>query len=617
MKRIFNYIGMMAVLLTLLAACSDSITENGGTAKDEDGMTSVNFSISMPSLSSVESRTTNFATEGITSNDDMKLMCFDQDGYFLGLGKEVTIDNTAITDINTNGGTTTKNIKASIPNGTARMHIVANMNADNTVFYDTQEAVNFSKSAEWIGRHENNLMTSFENKTQGKSSDKMIYWGYVKKDNAKALISFLNKTDGDSSYTIHLLRNRAKIEVDYSGNTSDITNIRFAIGNAATYGTVAPFKREKLSFPSTNELNSAADWKNECTYITAALNTTRYPASGETFTMTEGELSPDVAQYTFEQQNTAENPLKVVMEVTYKDGTTKWFLMLIQSDGEQLLIKRNHLYKIIIKRLNKNLGYDSADKAYNGSPANNPWNRVDDIIQEIYDGSYTMEITDGTYLIHTNEDANSEKTINFTYTGDDDMTADNFSAVWTSNQRFTEPENNTLPAPTLTYDASTHKGTITYKVGTIEENFKNAVIRLTDKKHGLNRSIHLYSIKTVDFAFSGQITMGKDVSATYPLSLNIPAGYPEEMLPIEIRMASNDVNPLDCDVEVASTSEVDNGAGWNCWFLKKFEESTDIGKAQTITLRNTRTVTGSTGVLWVKAKYYNGGKPKKITINYQ
>ena len=617
MKRIVKYIGMIAVLLTLLAACSDSITENGSTSKDEDGMTSVNFAISMPSLSSVESRATNYATEGITSNDDMKLMCFDQDGYFLGLGKEVTIDNTASTDINTSGGTTTKNIKASIPNGTARMHIVANMNADNTVFYDTQEAVNFSKAAEWIGRHENNLMTSFENKTLGQSSDKMIYWGYVKKANAEALISFLNKKDGASSHTIHLLRNRAKIEVDYSNNKSDITNIRFAIGNAAIYGTVAPFKREKLSFPNTNELNSAADWKNECTYITAAMNTTRYPASGETFTMNEGELGLDVAQYTFEQQNTAENPLKVVMEVTYKDGTIKWFLMLIQSDGEQLLIKRNHLYKIIIKRLNKNLGYDSADQAYNGSPANNPWNRVDDIIQEIYDGSYTMEITDGTYRIHTVEDANTTQTLNFTYTGDSEMTADNFSVVWSSNQRFTEPENNTLPAPTLTYDASTGKGTITYKVGTIEENFKNAVIRLTDKKHGLNRNIHLYSIKTVDFAFPEQITMGKDVSATYELPLKIPAGYPEEMLPIEIRMASNDVNPLDCDVEVASTSDVDGGAGWNCWFLKKYEESTDIGTSPTITLRNTRTVTASTGVLYVKAKYYNGGKSKKITINYQ
>lgn len=625
MKKIKTYIGIMAALLTMLTACSDSMVDNGVPSKNETGTYQAHFTISVPNYSKVESRVANFATEGIASADAMKLLCFDKDGYFLGLAKNLAIESVATNEIKPDGGSDKKNISATIPTGTARIHIMANATAENTVTTGDQ-AIDFSKSAEWIGRHENNLMTSFDNRNNNQQHDKMVYWGYVKKNTSEEMTEFLTK-DVVENNVIHLLRNRAKIEVNWDGNESKITNIRYALGNVMKHGTVAPFNRdkEKLTFPETNMLTDAAAWKAECTYITPSLDPTRWPSEGETFSVGDDEMWPNTnnlpMQYTFEQENSLEKPLKVIMEVTYEGGVTKWFQVLLQNEGVQMPIKRNHLYRINIKKLGKNLGYANCTQAYEGTPANNPWITVDDIIQEISDGTYTMNIVNGTYQMLTQESANSEQTIDFEYKGEASQTAANFDVSWTENKDFTKlDDNGKLPVPTVQYDATTGKGTITYKIGDISAGeCKTATIKLVDKKHGLTRNIHLYSISNVDFKFEFAKTMGKGKDSEAKLNFTIPSYYPKELLPIEIEIASNDVNPIGSDVKVASTSDVDGGGNWNCWFVTKYEEPSVIGSSQTITMKNVRAVSSSTntGTFYIKAKHYNSNQPLMVTINYK
>lgn len=621
MKKIKTYIGIMAALLTMLTACTDSMVDNGVPSKNETGTYQAHFTISVPNYSKVESRVANFATEGIASADDMKLLCFDKDGYFLGLAKNLNIQTVATNEIKDDGGSDKKKISATIPTGTARIHIMANATADNTVTTGNQ-AIDFNKSAEWIGRHENNLMTSFDNRNNSQQHDKMVYWGYVKKNTPEEMTEFLTK-DVVANNVIHLLRNRAKIEVNWEGNTSEITNIRYALGNVMQHGTVAPFNRdkEKLTFPETNMLTDAAAWKAECTYITPSLDPTRWPSEGGKFSVGNEEMWPNSSnlpmQYTFEQENSLEKPLKVIMEVTYKGGVTKWFQVLLQNEGVQMPIKRNHLYRINIKRLNKNLGYADYTQAYEGTPANNPWITVDDIIQEISDGTYTMNIVEGTYQILTAESENKIQEAKFTYKGDATMKAENFDVSWTQNEGFTNPVAGKLPVPTVEYNATTGEGVIKYQVGSIGKDFKKATIKLVDKKHGLTRNIHLFSITDVDFNFQFANSMGKAATATANLTLTIPANYPKELLPIEIEIASNDVNPIGSDVKVASTADVDGGAGWNCWFITSYENESDIGVKQTITMKNVRAVTGTEGKFFIKAKHYNGNQPKEMKITYK
>lgn len=613
MKKIKTYIGIMAALLTMLTACSDSMVDNGVPSKNEIGTYQAHFTISVPNYSKVESRVANFATEGIEGAADMQLLCFDEDGYFLGLAK---IDAVGKSDINDKGGSEKKNITANIPAGTARIHIMANATNSNTVISGSNEAIDFSNAAKWIGRHENNLMTSFENRNNNRQDDKMVYWGYVKKNTPEEMTDFLTK-NGEENNVIHLLRNRAKIEVKWED--TNIENIRYALGNVMQHGTVAPFNRKKLTFPETNMLTDEAAWKA----ITPSLDPTRWPSEGEKFSVENEEMWPNTKnlpmQYTFEQENSLEKPLKVIMEVTYKGGETKWFQVLLQNKGVQIPVKRNHLYRINIKKLGKNLGYSSAELAYNGTPANNPWITVEDIIQEISDGPHTMNIVNGTYQMLTQESANSEQVIDFEYTGEASQTAADFDVSWTENKNFTKLEDGKLPVPTVQYNARTGKGTITYKIGDISAGeCKTATIMLVDKNHGLTRNIHLYSISNVDFKFPSTLTMGKEVTSEAQLTFTIPSYYPEELLPIEIEIASNDVNPIGSDVKVASTKEVDGGAGWNCWFVTKYEDPTSvIGNTQTITMKNVRAVTGTTGTFYIKAKHYNKNKPWTVTINYQ
>lgn len=621
MKKIKTYIGIMAALSTMLTACTDSMVDNGVPSKNEIGTYQAHFTISVPNYSKVESRVANFATEGIAGAADMQLLCFDKDGYFLGLARNLTIESVATNEIKDDGRSDQKKISATIPTGTARIHIMANATAENTVTTGNQ-SIDFNKSAEWIGRHENNLMTSFDNRNNNRQDDKMVYWGYVKKNTPEDMTDFLTKYVVENN-VIHLLRNRAKIEVKWED--TNIENIRYALGNVMQHGTVAPFNREhtKLTFPETNMLNNAAAWKAECTYITPSLDPTRWPSEGEIFSVKDEEMWSNSSslpmQYTFEQENSLEKPLKVIMKVTYKDGETKWFQVLLQNEGVQIPVKRNHLYRINIKRLGKNLGYSSAELAYNGTPANNPWITVEDIIQEISDGPHTMNIVNGTYQMLTQESANSEQVIDFEYTGEAGQTAADFDVSWTENKNFTKLEDGKLPVPTVQYNATTGKGTITYKIGDISAGeCKTATIKLVDKKHGLTRNIHLYSISNVDFNFPTEITMGKEVTSEAQLTFTIPSYYPKELLPIEIEIASNDVNPIGSDVKVASTTEVDGGKGWNCWFVTKYEDPNVIGNTQTITMKNVRAVTGTTGTFYIKAKHYNKNKPSwKVTINYQ
>lgn len=611
MKKIKTYIGIMAALLTMLTACSDSMVDNGVPSKNETGTYQAHFTISVPNYSKVESRVANFATEGIESADDMKLLCFDKDGYFLGLAKKLNIQSV---EIKPDGGSDQKNISATIPTGTARIHIMANATAENTVTTGNQ-SIDFNNSAEWIGRHENNLMTSFDNRNNNRQDDKMVYWGYVKKNTPEEMTYFLTK-DVVENNVIHLLRNRAKIEVKWED--PNIQKIRYALGNVMQHGTVAPFNREKLTFPETNMLTDAAAWKA----ITPSLDPTRWPSEGGIFSVKDEEMWPNSSslpmQYTFEQENSLEKPIKVIMEVRYKGGETKWFQVLLQNKGVQIPVKRNHLYQINIKKLGKNLGYSSAELAYNGTPANNPWITVEDIIQEISDGNYTMNIVNGTYQMLTQESANSKQVIDFEYTVEASRTAADFDVSWTENKNFTKLEGGKLPVPTVQYDAATGKGTITYKIGDISAGeCKTATIMLVDKKHGLTRNIHLYSISNVDFKFPKEITMGKKVTSEAQLTFTIPSYYPKELLPIEIEIASNDVNPIGSDVKVASTEEVDGGKGWNCWFVTKYENPRVIGNTQTIRMKNVRAVTGTEGTFYIKAKHYNKNKPWTVTINYQ
>ena len=627
MKEIKLYIGIIAVLLTaMLTGCSDSIADSEPSKDEtEEGYYTASFNVSIPNFEQQVTRSTVFMNEGIPK-DSMKLFCFDNEGQFIGFGKVTefdeikgfTRDNNGTIhddgDIHPNGSTDLHNFHATIPNQTSRIHLVANTGSQ----YQT---INWGNQANWVGMHENMLMTTFETEHGEDQAAKVRYWGYIKKDSPEELKEYLKPDTKKKDYIIHLIRDRAKISADWSdavkkANPGIINDFKMTVINGVAYGTLAPFNRDSLLFnPTTGD----DKWVWKVNYVTPSINTRRLKGDvGQMFNPTGA----------FEEHNLPTDPAKVIL---WHDGL--YYLIYLQdSNNKPYAIKRNYEYKIIIDKLDKSYGNSNSEVALKSAPANNPWIRVEQIVPGVSDGKYELAIIGGTYkTVNTGE--NTEQTVQFTYKGDDAANKDTtaFVALWTENLSFA-----TADAPKVTsykYNKATKTGTgtITYWLDKIDKTWREGIIYLTDKKHGLNRNIHLYSVSEANYDFKNANNISATLNSEGDFTITIPKDYPDGLLPVNFKIASNDINPKDWKVEIGNTeTETDNDCKTGSWFTYKaeviqrnsgtlLEEKGKRTYTYTFKLRNVRknAKKGEKGYFWLKADNFNQGKAKKFEFTYQ
>ena len=604
MKKYKLYIGIMTVLLTaMLTGCSDNIPDNITSPTEaneaEEGYYTASFNVSIPSFEQQVTRSTLFTNEGIGKNC-VKLFCFDEEGQFVGFGKvgefgEIkgfrrdangNIIQNGDKDIDDNGQTTPRNFSAQIPNKTARIHLVANTESQyKTIDWDNQ--------SKWVGMHENILMTTFETEYGEDQAALTRYWGYIKEDSPEKLKEYLRQDTTKQDYIIHLIRDRAKISARWSdqakaanSNLKD-EDLTMTVVNGMAYGTLAPFDRNNLLF---NKTTGGKDWEWTVDYVTPAISNKRLKGD-------RGQMYNPTAA--FEERNLPTEPAKVLL----KYNERCYLIYLQNQDNVPYAIKRNYEYKIIIDKLDESYGKGSLEEALKSAPVNNPWIRVEQYIPGVMDGNYELAINEGTYQT-TNAASGSEQTIQFTYKGDDaaNKQPTDFKALWTENLSY-----GTVDAPLIsdyTYNASsnTGTGTITYQLGTVDEIWRQGIIHLIDTKHGLNRNIHLYSISEVDYQVKASANSFK---------FTVPANYPKELLPVVVKVASNDVTPEGCDIEHSSTHET--GQNMNCWYVFKAGEA---GKTYTLNLKNVHQNATGNATYYVKMDNANQGQAKEYTFTY-
>lgn len=616
MKKYKLYIGIMTVLLTaMLTGCSDNIPDNITSPTEaneaEEGYYTANFNVSIPSFEQQVTRSTLFTNEGIGKNC-IKLFCFDEEGQFVGFGKvgefgEITgfrrdvngniIQNGDKKDIDDNGETTPRNFSAQIPNKTARIHLVANTESQ----YKTIDWENQSK---WVGMHENILMTTFETEYGEDQAALTRYWGYIKEDSPEKLKEYLRQDNTKQDYIIHLIRDRAKISAEWSKQAKDANSnlkdedLTMTVVNGMAYGTLAPFNRDSLLFnPTTGD----DKWEWKVDYVTPAISNKKMKGDKKQM------YNPAAA---FEDRNLPTDPAKVLL----KYNGLCYLIYLQNQDNVSYAIKRNYEYKIIIDKLDESYGKGSLEEALKSAPVNNPWIRVEQYIPGVKDGNYELAINEGTYQT-TNAASGSEQFIEFTYKGDDaaDKKPTDFVALWTENLSF-----GTTAAPEVTsykYNeaSKTGTGTIKYKLGTVDKTWREGIIYLTDKKHGLNRNIHLYSINEVQYQVNAPANIGTNANAEAEFTFTVPANYPKELLPVTVKFASGDVVPEGCDIEYSSTNEIQKT--WNSWYVFKADKT---GTTYTVKLKNVRQANaGTSGSYYVKMDNANQGKAKKFEFTYQ
>lgn len=604
MKKYKLYIGIMTVLLTaMLTGCSDNIPDNMTSPTEaneaEEGYYTASFNVSIPSFEQQVTRSTLFTNEGI-GKDCVKLFCFDDEGQFVGLGKvgefgEIkgfrrdangNIIQNGDKDINDNGQTTPRNFSAQIPNKTARIHLVANTESQ----YKTIDWENQSK---WVGMHENMLMTTFETEYGENQAALTRYWGYIKEDSPEKLKEYLRQDNTKQDYIIHLIRDRAKISAKWSEQAKAANpnlkdeDLTMTVVNGMAYGTLAPFDRNNLHFDKTT---GGSDWEWTVDYVTPAISNKRMKGD-------RGQMYNPTAA--FEERNLPTDPAKVLL----KYNERCYLIYLQDQDNVPYAIKRNYEYKIIIDKLDESYGKGSLEETLKSAPVNNPWIRVEQYIPGVIDGNFELSINEGTYQ-SINAASGSEQTIQFSYKGDDaaDKQTTDFEALWTENLTY-----GTVDAPQIsgyTYNASsnTGTGTITYQLGTVDEIWRQGIIHLIDKKHGLNRNIHLYSISEVDYQAK---------ASANSFEFTVPTNYPKELLPVVVKVASSDVTPEGCDIEHSSTQET--GQNMNCWYVFKAGEA---GKTYTLNLKNVHQNATGNATYYVKMDNANQGQAKEYTYTY-
>ena len=604
MKKYKLYIGIMTVLLTaMLTGCSDNIPDNITSPTEanetEEGYYTASFNVSIPNFEQQVTRSTLFTNEGIGKNC-VKLFCFDEEGQFVGFGKvgefgEIkgfrrdangTIIQNGDKDIDDNGQTTPRNFSAQIPNKTARIHLVANTESQyKTIDWDNQ--------SKWVGMHENILMTTLETEYGEDQAALTRYWGYIKEDSPEKLKEYLRQDNTKQDYIIHLIRDRAKISARWSdqakaanSNLKD-EDLAMTVVNGMAYGTLAPFDRNNLRFDKTT---GGSNWEWSVDYVTPAISNKRLKGD-------RGQMYNPTAA--FEERNLPTDPAKVLL----KYNERCYLIYLQDQDNVPYAIKRNYEYKIIIDKLDENYGKGSLEEALKSAPVNNPWIRVEQYIPGVIDGNFELSINEGTYQT-TNAASGSEQTIQFTYKGDDaaNKQPTDFKALWTENLSYGTVDAPQVTAYTYNASSNTGTGTITYQLGTVDEIWRQGIIHLIDTKHGLNRNIHLYSISEVDYQVKASANSFK---------FTVPANYPKELLPVVVKVASNDVTPEGCDIEHSSTHET--GQNMNCWYVFKAGEA---GKTYTLNLKNVHQNATGNATYYVKMDNANQGQAKEYTFTY-
>ena len=490
----------------------------------------------------------------------MQLVCFDANGQYLG------IRNATVTS---SGATTnppmfdTGKISGTVPQGTARIHFVANRKLDIPLSHST-------------GTSEAMVMNSVELSTiwNDENHQEICFWGYHKEDSADAMNEWLKPLQG-SNHIVYLIRDRARVILSYdpSGSTVPVTKIEWLIHNGRERGYLAPaatdwtntgYYANSQKEGHTNELISVAGMHEYTTCNRYSLWRSQADNDSTAFDVAyQNGANTNIPQFLFDDDNAAIDDLKVILRVTYTvDGAPKTVYHVLRlNDDEGVLydVVRNNTYYINCKLLRPDVAYYVTLKdAIEGEEFVNADVEIDRSIPDINDNEYTLQIklpTETTSIVLNTE---GQHTMDFVFrlvsdvnvTGSTDP--NDFEVTWEKSQTFCD---NDLP---VTYNSTTKQFTITATVltGQLTDYLQDEWIVVKHKDTGLTRYIHVYVIDQFRYKINPTLTrVGNDYKLSFTLppmehTQFLPDGsgdpeeliYPESLYPIDIKFTTNTLN---------------------------------------------------------------------------
>ena len=356
-----------AIVAMFTTGCHSDIAEVPvAGSRVPEGYVEVEFTANTPLMTEVVVRGVD--PDGIDVQN-LTLFCFNDYGLYI-THTEATLNATVETP--SLSGT----YKAVIPEETRIVHFVANQNPN---LYD---------AAMFVNRTEDEIQDNMVG-----ASGMIIYWSRVIFHNDAGFqdqLADLNNGEG-----VKLIRNQARISIVAPEDNGYIDIHGFVATNVYAYGTTAPYHPEKR-FPTDG---TEFVWPGD-DFVTLPANRSKMTEISDVYNRTD--------EYIFEHENRLQDPVSVIIKGR-NAGQSKdkyYRVALIDEYGEQLMIRRNHHYKLnIVGALT--YGTDTFEEALSAPATNNIWIAVADWVDEVSFDGITLAVSDTSVVLDESREGGS------------------------------------------------------------------------------------------------------------------------------------------------------------------------------------------------------------------
>lgn len=551
MRKVLTY---FIASVCLMVSCQ---REDFGLGQGSEQL-DLSFRVQIPDMTQVSTKAVDPDGGGI---QHIILYCFDEYGLF--------VTTTTLTgDSHTPDGSNPSlsgTFKATVPDHTKTVHIVGN-----------QLLMDFDES-EYRNKSEYEVMSGLE-----ASAGRMIYWARVTVDQLKAL-----QTSGEP---VLMLRNQAKITVEVSdGIPFDIDG--FVVTNTSAFGTVAPYD---------NTIGAFVAPTSDSPFVTIPENDVKL---GD-FQDVRGNLE----EYVFETANNIEDPVNVIMKGSYDGGPSLYYrVVLMDSDGDQLMLLRNHHYTV---KISDRLSYGQATfaEAMTAPATNNVWITVEDHVTQIHGLEHILSV-DKASVVVDESDFLSPNLYSVYYTLE---RVDGAALTAEEKPQVTWMDGNNVAYNGFIHDfnTSTGRGTLTLTLHSMG-NLSKREGTLLIKTGRLYRKIKITTIKKQSFtpAWASTQVYGHETGEHLTLMFTIPEDCPAELFPLEVLISTNILDVRhEAGQELPIRLEMDAGDDFygepNDWGYKYVYTVTAPGK-QRLYLENILVQTGGESLIRIEADHFN------------
>lgn len=551
MRKVIAYI---CVVLFLMTSCQ---REDFGVDTAPESL-ELAFRVQVPDMTEVSTKAVDPDGGGV---QHIILYCFDEYGLFI---TTITLTGDSHTPDNSNpslSGT----FKATVPDHTETVHIVGN-----------QLLADFDES-DFRNKSEYEVMSGLE-----ASAGRMIYWARKTVEELKVL-----QESGDP---VELLRNQAKITVSVSDGVPFVIE-GFVVTNTSAFGTVAPYDNisGEFAIPTSSD-----------PFVTIPEDDIKL---GD-FQDVRGNLE----EYVFETRNTIEDPVNVIMKGSYDGGPSLYYrVVLMDSDGDQLMILRNHHYKVVISdRLS--YGQPTFAQAMTAAATNNVWITVEDHVAQIHGLEHILSVDKTSVVVDESEFISPNLyTVYYTLERVDGraMTAEERPDV-----TWMDGNNVAYNGFVHEFDPSTGRGTLTltlHQMGNLSKREGTLLV----KTGRLYRKIKVTTIRKQSFtpAWASTQVYGHETGEHLTLMFTIPEDCPEELFPLEVLISTNILDVRhEAGQELPLRLEMDAGDDFygepNEWGYKYVYTVTSPGK-QRLYLENVLVQAGGQSLIRMEAEHFD------------